>query len=129
LECYELKKNYFEKIIKYTKKVFNIERSLSKLTDARKNPKYRTNQVVLVVLLGFIMRVRSFNELNNMIKDNDFRKVIPRGKQLAKIDVIRDVMKVIDIGGLREMLAYGIKSKRKQGVRWWNNRWNGNYCN
>ena len=77
-----LRKNYFEKIVKYTKKVFNIERSLSKLSDGRKNPKYKTNEVVLLVLMRFLLRTRSFNNLNNMIKDNDFRKVVPKRNKL-----------------------------------------------
>jgi hypothetical protein len=63
MECFELRKNYFGKIIKYIKTVFNIDKSLSKLTDRRKNPKYTTAQAVIPVLMGFLMRVRSFNTL------------------------------------------------------------------
>jgi hypothetical protein len=58
-----LRKNYFAKIIKYIKRVFNIDKSISKLTDQRKNPKYTTAQAVMPVLMGFLMRVRSFNTL------------------------------------------------------------------
>jgi hypothetical protein len=58
-----LRKNYFGKIIKYIKRVFNIDKSLSKLTDQRKNLKYTRAQAVMPVLMGFLMRVRSFNTL------------------------------------------------------------------
>ena len=47
----ELKKNYFAKLVNYTKKVLNIERSLSKLSDGRKNPKYKTKELVLISLV------------------------------------------------------------------------------
>lgn len=111
-----MRKNYFEKIVKYTKKVFNIERSLRKLSDGRKNPKYKTNEVILLVLMGFLLRTRSFNNLNNMIKDDDFRKVVPTKNKLPKIDAIRDTLKVIDIKGLRQMLAHGIRKARENKV-------------
>jgi len=58
-----MRKNYFAKIVKYMKKVFEIENGLKKITDARMNPTYKTNQSLLPVLLGFIVRIRSFNEL------------------------------------------------------------------
>ncbi len=65
-ECF-LRKNYFAKIVKYTKDVYSIDKLLSKIKDGRKNPRYKAHQVILPVLLGFILRIRSFNELNNMI--------------------------------------------------------------
>jgi hypothetical protein len=63
-----------------------------------------------------MLRIRSFNELNNMIKDGDFRKIFASGMELPKIDVIRDTLKVIDIDGLREMLLYGIRKSRENKV-------------
>jgi hypothetical protein len=111
-----MKKNYFEKIVKYAKKVFNIERSLRKLSDGRKNPTFKTNEVVLVVLMGFLLRTRSFNNLNNMIKDDDFKNILPKGAKLPRIDAIRDTLKVIDTDGLREMLMCGIRKGRENKV-------------
>jgi hypothetical protein len=84
-----LRKNYFAKIIKYMKKVYNIDRNLERLTDGRKNPTYKTNQVILPVLSGFLLRIRSFNELNNMLKTNEFKDLLPKGIKLPKIDAIR----------------------------------------
>ena len=89
--------------------VFNIETSLNKLRDKRNNPTYTTAQVVLPVLLAFILRLRSFNELNNMLKENEFRNILPKGIKLPKIDAIIDTLKVIEIAGLRGMLKYQIK--------------------
>jgi hypothetical protein len=56
-----MRKNYFEKIVKYMKKVYNIENELKKITDARVKPTYKTDQSLLPVLLGFVVRIRSFN--------------------------------------------------------------------
>ncbi len=56
-------RNYLKKFIKYSKKVYRIEESLKLLKDTRKNPSYTTAETVLPVLLGFIMRIQSFNEL------------------------------------------------------------------
>ena len=86
MECFCLRKNYFAKILNYAKNVFSIEKGLSNLTDARNNPTYTTAQVVLPVLLAFILRLRSFNELNNMLKENEFRNILPKGIKLPKID-------------------------------------------
>ena len=52
------------------KNVYHIENGLNKLSDGRVNPTYNTAQVITLVLLGFLLRVKSFNELNLMIKNN-----------------------------------------------------------
>jgi hypothetical protein len=102
--------------MKYIKNVFSIERTLSKLEDERKNPIYTTAQAVLPVLMGFSLRIRSFNALNNMIKENEFKNILPKGIKLPQIDAIRDTLKVIDIKGLRGMLKYGISKARDNKV-------------
>ena len=111
-----MRKNYFAKIVKYTKKVLNIEKGLNKLKDGRKNPMYSTKQVVLPVLMGFLLRTRSFNNLNNMINDDDFKNIVSRGEKLPRIDAIRDALKVIEIEGLRRILMYGIRKARGNKV-------------
>ncbi|TCT16003.1 hypothetical protein EDC18_10217 [Natranaerovirga pectinivora] len=62
-----MRKNYFAKMVNYIKKVYKIESGLKNLTDDRVNPTYKTDQIILPVLLGFILRIRSFNELNQML--------------------------------------------------------------
>lgn len=86
------------------------------MSDGRKNPKFKTNQAVLPVFLRFLLRIRSFNELNHMIKDNEFSMVIPTGMKLPKIDAIRDALKVINVAGLREMLTHGIRRAKENKV-------------
>jgi hypothetical protein len=48
------------------------------------------------VLLGFLFRIKSSNELNFMIKNNEFRKLFPLGTKLPLIDTIEDTLKVLD---------------------------------
>ena len=91
------------------KNVYHIENGLNKLSDGRVNPTYNTAQVITLVLLGFLLRIKSFNELNLMIKNNEFSKLFPRGTRLPLVDAIRDTLKTIDIKGLKQINEYIIK--------------------
>jgi hypothetical protein len=108
-----MRKNYFLKLVKYMKNVYQIDHGLNKLSDGRVNPTYCTGQVILPVLLGFLLRIKSFNELNFMIKNHEFSKLFPRGKKLPQIDAIRDTLKDIDISGLNQMNDHSLKSPLK----------------
>lgn len=98
-----MKSNYFGKLIKYMKNVYKIDEGLRLLTDGRINPTYQTGHVVSLALFGFLLRIRSFNELNNLIKGNEFQKLYDRGTKLPKIDTIRDTLKVLDLYRLKEL--------------------------
>jgi len=98
-----MRKNYFAKLIKYMKDVYHIDHGLNKLSDGRVNPTYGTGQVILPVLFGFLLRIKSFNELNLMIKNHEFRQLFPRGTKLPQVDAIRDTLKVMDIDGLKQI--------------------------
>lgn len=73
-----MRSNYFSKLQKYIKNVYHIERSISKLSDGRKNPKYKTAQVITPLLLGFMLRIKSMNELKLMLYENQFKNVFSR---------------------------------------------------
>ncbi|MDT3701233.1 MAG: hypothetical protein RO469_17680 [Thermincola sp.] len=98
-----MRKNYFGKLVKYMKNVYHLERGLNKLSDGRANPTYSTGQVILPVLFGFLLRIKSFNELNLMIKNHEFRQLFPRGTKLSQVDAIRDTLKVMNIDGLKQI--------------------------
>jgi len=104
-----MRKNYFAKLVNYMKNVYHIQRGLNKLSDGRVNPTYSTGQVILPVLLGFLLRIKSFNELNFMIKNNEFSQLFPRGTKLAQVDAIRGTLKVIDINGLNQINQHIVK--------------------
>ena len=46
------------------KNVYDSENGLNKLSDGRVNPTYNKAQVITLVLLGVLLRIKSFNELN-----------------------------------------------------------------
>ena len=62
--------NYFAKLVKYMKNVYNIERHINKLSDGRKNPKYKTAQIITPLLLGFMLRIKSMNGLKLIARVN-----------------------------------------------------------
>ena len=98
----KVRKNYFVKMLKYTKNVYNIEHGFGKMQDGRVNPKYKTSTVLLTVLLGLMLRVKSFNELNYMIKENEFKNLFQKGtgmtlKTLYKINSVEVMTAMIFI--------------------------------
>ena len=85
------------------KNIYHIDNKVNKLTDARVQPTYTTGQVIVPVLFGFLLRIKSFNELNLMIKNQEFKKLFTRGTKLPMVDTIRDTLKVIDTNGLKQI--------------------------
>ncbi|SPF40071.1 Spermidine/putrescine-binding periplasmic protein (modular protein) [Candidatus Desulfosporosinus infrequens] len=111
-----MRKKYFSKLVSYMKNVYHVDRGLNKLSDGRVNPTYSTGQVILPVLFGFLLRIKSFNELNFMIKNNEFSKLLPRGTKPAQVDAIRDTLKVIDINGLNQKNQHIVKKSVENKV-------------
>lgn len=111
-----MRTNYFAKLINYIKSVYRIERGLNKLTDDRVNPTYKTSQVILPLLIGFLLRIKSMNELNCMLKENEFMNLLPKGTKVPQVDTMRDVVKLIELKGLHNILKFIIKKAIKNKV-------------
>ena len=105
-----MRKNYFAKLVRYMKNVYHLDRGLNKLSDGRVNPTYSTGQVIMPVLFGFSLRIKSFNELSLMIKNHEFSKLFPRGTKLPQVDAIRDTLKVMNIDGLKQINQHIVKT-------------------
>jgi len=90
-----MRKNYFIKLINYTKNVYNIDRGINKLTDGRVNPTYNTGQVILPLFFGFLLRIKSMNVLNCMLKENEFKNILRKSAKVPQLDTMRDVVKII----------------------------------
>jgi len=82
---------------------------LNKLFDGRFNPTYSTGQVILPVLLAFLLRIKNFNELNLMLKNNEFIKLFSRGIKHHRLMLSRYTLKVIDINGLNQINQHIVK--------------------
>ena len=104
-----MRKNYFVKLVNYMKNVYHIDQGINKLKDGRANPTYKTGQVILPLLLGFLLRIESLNELKFMLQENEFVNIFARGTNLPKIDTIRDTVKVVEIKGLKAILQHTVK--------------------
>jgi hypothetical protein len=101
-----MRKNYFVKLVSYMKNVYHIDQGINKLKDGRVNTKYKTKQVILPLLLGLLLRIKSMNELKFLLKENEFVNIMARKTKLPKIDTIRDTVKVVEIAGLKAILQH-----------------------
>jgi len=107
-----MRRNYFEKLVKYIKNVYKIEEGLRSLTDGRINPTYQTGHVISLALFGFLLRIRSFNELKSLLINNEFHALYPRGRgtKFPGIDVVRNTLKGLNLFELRSV-NYSIVQK------------------
>lgn len=51
----------------------DFDKQMQHITDKRKNPTYKTSQIISLVLTGFLLRIQSFNQLNSMIETGEFK--------------------------------------------------------
>jgi len=79
-----MRKNYFEKLMNYMKNVYHIDQGINKLRDGRVNPKYKTRQIILLLLLGLLLRIKSMNELKFILRENEFVNIFYSRNQSAK---------------------------------------------
>lgn len=111
-----MRKSYLRKLIQYMKKTFKIEDKLNQLKDTRVNPTYSTAEGIVPVLLGFLVRIQSFNELKFRLKSKDFKGVLSRKMKLPQIDTIREVLKKIDLLGLGDLATSIVKIAKQNKV-------------
>ncbi len=83
------------------KNVLHIDKQLEYITDGRVNPTYKTKKAVLIVLMGFILRLTSLNEIDRYIKTGEFDILFAKNTKLPQVDSIRNTLKKIELEGLR----------------------------
>ena len=54
-------------------------------------------------LTSFLLRIKSFNELNCMIKSDEFDTMISNNDRIPKIDTIRSSLKTVNLKCLRKI--------------------------
>jgi hypothetical protein len=96
-------KNYLQKLFHYIDSVYKMGEKIKSLKDERKNKRIKTSAVALVVLVGFMLKIRSFNQLDNWLENKDFNKLVPRKLRLPRIDAVRDSLKSFDMDSLNKM--------------------------
>ena len=90
-----------------------MDKQVEHLTDNRLNPTYKTSQIISLVLIGFLLRIQSFNQLNFMVKAGEFNSMYSREDKMPKIDAIRSSLKSINLNAIRRIN----KSIIKKAVR------------
>lgn len=50
--------------------------------DKRENKKIPTTNIAITVLLGFMLKIRSFNQLDDWLENGDFKNLVPKGMRL-----------------------------------------------
>lgn len=114
-----MRENYFIKLMKYIKNVYHMDEQIERVTDSRLNPTYKTSQIIFLVLIGFLLRIQSFNQLNFMIKAGEFENIYSKEESLPKIDAIRSSLKSANLNALqrinRTIIKRAIRNKSLAG--------------
>ena len=101
-----------KKLLTYVSKVYGIGEKIKGVKDERKQPQIHASVVFKVMLLGFLLRMESFNELNQWVRYGRFRKLLP-GVRLPYVDTIRESLSQYDLEPLQETQK-GIVQKAKR---------------
>ena len=98
-----MRQNYFLKLRKYINNVYHIDEQIEHISDNRLNPTYKTSQIISLVLTGFLLRIKSFNQLSYMIKTGEFDTMFSHERGIPKIDAIRSSLKSVSLVSLRKL--------------------------
>ena len=85
-----MSKGYLKSLLHYLYSVYDLETKIKKLKDKRSNPKITTAAIAFSVILGFMLKIRSFNQLDDYLEYYDFKGLVPKKMRLPRIDAIRD---------------------------------------
>jgi Transposase DDE domain len=95
----------------YINRVYHLGEKIKKLKDSRNHQRYKTDLISLIVIMAFIVQVRSFNRIQSwLIKGKRFKNFFPKGSKLPRIDAIRDTMKAFELGSLNKMHENEVKT-------------------
>lgn len=109
-------KNYLKQILTYINKVYDIGKKINTLENKKVKSPVKISTISFIVLLGFMLQIRSFNRLKHWIKRNKFKKVLPKKTLIPDIDPIRRSLSDFDLDGLKVMNNHVIKKTIKNRV-------------
>lgn len=73
----------------YSSKVHHVGQMINRANDGRQRPQISSNAIFAVMLLGFVHRMVSMEELGREIGKGRYRRVIPRQEKLPSHDTVR----------------------------------------
>lgn len=109
-------KGYLRRLLQYLSRVYDISGKINKVKDKRNNPRIPTATICFAVFIGFMLKIRSFNQLDDWLEHKDFRRIVSAKMKLPRIDVIRDSLKVMDVKDLEAFLKSVIKQSIKNKI-------------
>jgi hypothetical protein len=90
-----------KKLLKYMNMVFHFKDVTKDQRDFRKKQHVKTRVIFTILFWAFILRVKSFNQLEQMIKYGCFKPLFTRKTKMPSIDAISDILTLWDIERLR----------------------------
>lgn len=90
------------KFIRYVKKTFKLDKIAENQKDSRKKQHASTSIIFMILFFGFTFRIKSFNQLEDMMEYGYFDSLFPAGMKMPSIDAISDISTMWDIETLKK---------------------------
>jgi len=67
----KMSKSYLITLLNYISNVYELGEKIKALSNTRANSKISTSAIAMVVLIGFMLKIRSFNQLDDWLENGD----------------------------------------------------------
>lgn len=102
-------------LLTYVSTVYGIGKKIKQAKDGKKKPQVLPSTIFCVMLLGFLFRMESFNQLNGWLHNGRFRKLL-KGVRLPFIDAIRESLRTYDLTVLQQTHQQIFQQARRNRV-------------
>lgn len=101
----ELKSGRLRQLVAYGRKVFGLSGLLSAIRDSRRNPIFPTWLIMSAVFFAGLLRVRSLNALEPLLKERPFRRLLgaESGRAIGSVDTVSRTLSRADIETVAEL--------------------------
>lgn len=93
--------NKAERFFVYCNKLLCLDQQLKKVKDLRVGVKYHTAHILAKVMAGIVTGVRSFNQMEKVIKEGTYDKIGGRGRPSG--DTLSHCLKTVSVESLEEI--------------------------
>ncbi|NLZ33865.1 MAG: transposase [Clostridiales bacterium] len=107
---------YLNQILTYFSKVYHFREKIKSIKDGRVKPQVDMVTISFILLMGFMIQVPSFNRLEKWIKNNKFKKLLPRKSKMPSIDTVTYALDKVDLDSLNNFNTHIVKTTIKNKV-------------
>lgn len=111
-----MNKSYLKQMLTYFSKVYHLGEKINTLNDKRIKSPVKISTITFIVLFGFMLQIRSLNRLQHWIIKGKFKKVLPKGTKIPRIDAVRRCLSNFDLEGIKDIHADIVKTTIKNKV-------------